>query len=103
MIDQVPLSYYLLLSAALFTIGAGGVLIRRNILIVLMCVEMMMNAVNLTFIAFARYLDSATGQIFVLIVMAVAAVEVAVGLALLVELNRHKEGVDINEFNSLKG
>ena len=103
MVEQIPLSYFLLLSAILFTIGACGVLIRRNVIIVLMCVEMMMNAVNLTFIAFSRYLDSATGQIFVLMVMAVAAVEVAVGLALLVELNRHREGVDINKFNSLKG
>ena len=103
MIDQVPLSYYLLLSAILFSIGAGGVLIRRNVIIVLMCVEMMMNAVNLTFVAFSRYLDSTTGQVFVFMIMAVAAVEVAVGLALLVELNRHKDTVDINEFNSLQG
>ena len=103
MIDQVPVSYYLLLGAILFAIGAGGVLIRRNTIIILMCVEMMMNAVNLTFIAFSRYLDSATGQIFVFMVMAVAAVEVAIGLALLVELNRHKETVNIDEFNSLKG
>ncbi|MDM8519606.1 NADH-quinone oxidoreductase subunit NuoK [Anaerolineales bacterium HSG6] len=103
MIGAVPLSYYLLLSAILFTIGAGGVLIRRNAIIILMCVEMMMNAVNLTFVAFSSYLDSATGQIFVFMVMVVAAVEVAVGLALLVELNRHKEAVNIDEFNSLKG
>ena len=103
MLEQVPVSYYLLLSAILFTIGAGGVLIRQNIIIILMCVEMMMNAVNLTFITFSRYLDSATGQIFVFMIMAVAAVEVAVGLALLVELNRHKQSVNINEFNSLKG
>lgn len=103
MIDQVPLSYYLLLGAILFAIGAGGVLIRRNAIIILMCIEMMMNAVNLTFIAFSRYLDSATGQIFVFMVMAVAAVEVAIGLALLVELNRHKDAVNIDEFNSLKG
>jgi NADH-quinone oxidoreductase subunit K len=103
MIDQIPLNYYLLLSAALFAIGVVGVLVRRNTLIILMCVEMMMNAVNLTFIAFSRYLDSATGQIFVFMIMAVAAVEVAIGLALLVELNRHKDAVDINEFNSLKG
>lgn len=103
MINQVPLSYYLLLSAILFAIGAGGVLIRRNAIIILMCIEMMMNAVNLTFIAFSRYLDSATGQIFVFMVMAVAAVEVAIGLALLVELNRHKDAVNIDEFNSLKG
>jgi NADH-quinone oxidoreductase subunit K len=103
MIDQVPVSFYLLLSAVLFSIGAGGVLIRRNAIIILMCVELMMNAVNLTFIAFSRYLDSATGQIFVFMIMAVAAVEVAIGLALLVELNRHKEAVNIDEINSLKG
>ena len=103
MIDQVPVSYYLLLSAMLFTIGAGGVLIRRNAIVVLMCIEMMMNAVNLTFVAFSRYLDSADGQIFVFMIMTVAAVEVAIGLALLVELNRHKQAVDIDEFNSLKG
>ena len=73
MIDQmaVPVSWYLLLGAILFAIGAGGVLIRRNAIIILMCIEMMMNAVNLTFIAFARYLDSATGQIFVFMIMAV--------------------------------
>ncbi|RME78754.1 MAG: NADH-quinone oxidoreductase subunit NuoK [Chloroflexi bacterium] len=103
MINQVPVSYYLLLGAILFSIGAGGVLIRRNAIVILMCVEMMMNAVNLTFIAFSRYLDSATGQIFVFMVMAVAAVEVAIGLALLVELNRHKQTVNIDEINSLKG
>ena len=103
MIDQVPVSYYLLLSAILFTIGAGGVLIRRNTIVILMCVEMMMNAVNLTFIAFSRYLDSAAGQIFVFMIMAVAAVEVAIGLALLVELNRHKDAVNVDEFDSLKG
>ncbi|RME99725.1 MAG: NADH-quinone oxidoreductase subunit NuoK [Chloroflexi bacterium] len=103
MIESIPLSYYLLLSATLFTIGAAGVLIRRNTIIILMCVEMMMNAVNLTFIAFSRFLDSATGQVFVFMIMAVAAVEVAIGLALLVELNRHKDAVDINQFNSLKG
>lgn len=103
MIGAIPLSHYLLLSAILFTIGAAGVLIRKNTIIILMCVEMMMNAVNLTFIAFSRYLDSATGQIFVFMIMAVAAVEVAVGLALLVELNRHKDAVNIDEFSSLKG
>ena len=103
MLEQVPVSYYLLLSAILFAIGAGGVLIRQNVIVILMCVEMMMNAVNLTFITFSRYLDSATGQIFVFMIRAVAAVEVAVGLALLVELNRHKQSVNINEFNSLKG
>ncbi len=103
MIDQVPVSYYLLLSAILFSIGTGGVLIRQNVIIILMCVEIMMNAVNLTFIAFSRFLDSATGQIFVFMIMAVAAVEVAIGLALLVELNRHKQAANIDEINLLKG
>jgi NADH-quinone oxidoreductase subunit K len=68
-----------------------------------MCIEMMMNAVNLTFLAFSRYLDSATGQIFVFMIMAVAAVEVAIGLALLVELSRHRESSNIDQINSLKG
>lgn len=103
MISGVPVTYYLLLSAILFTIGAGGVLIRRNTIVILMCVEMMMNAVNLSFITFSSYLNSATGQIFVFMIMVVAAVEVAIGLAILVQLNHHKEAVNIDEFNSLKG
>jgi NADH-quinone oxidoreductase subunit K len=103
MTDPIPVQWYLLLSAILFAIGAGGVLIRRNVIVILMCVEMMMNAVNLTFIAFSRYLDSPTGQIFVFMIMAVAAVEVAIGLALLVELNRHKTTVNVDQIDSLKG
>lgn len=103
MTEPVPIQWYLLLSAILFSIGAGGVLIRQNVIVVLMCIEMMMNAVNLTFIAFSRYLDSPTGQIFVFMIMAVAAVEVAIGLALLVELNRHKTAVNVDQIDSLKG
>lgn len=99
----VPTSWFLLLSAVLFVIGAAGVLIRRNVLIVLMCVEMMMNAVNLTFIAFSRHLTSLAGQIFVFMVMAVAAVEVAIGLAILIELNRLKDTMDVDDVASLKG
>ena len=99
----VPTSWFLLLSAILFVVGAAGVLVRRNTLIMLMCVEMMMNAVNLTFIALSRHLDSLTGQIFVLMVMAVAAVEVAVGLAILIELNRLRETTDVDDVASLKG
>ena len=99
----IPTSWFLLLSAILFVTGAAGVLIRRDMLIVLMCVEIMMNAVNLAFIAFARHLNSLTGQIFVFIVIAVAAVEVAVGLAILVELNRLRETTDVNDVASLKG
>jgi NADH-quinone oxidoreductase subunit K len=102
-VSAVPTSWFLLLSAILFVIGAAGVLIRRNVLIMLMCVEMMMNAVNLTFIALSRYLNSLTGQIFVFMVMAVAAVEVAIGLAILIELNRLKDTTDVDDVASLKG
>ena len=87
----VATSWFLLLGAILFTIGAVGVLLKRNVLVVLMCVELMMSAVNLTFVALARQLSSLTGQIFVFIAMVVAAVEVAVGLAIVVELNRLRE------------
>ena len=99
----VPTSWFLLLGAILFTIGVIGVLLKRNMLIVLMCVELMMNAVNLTFVALARDLSSLTGQVFVFVVMVVAAVEVAVGLAILVELNRQRETVDVNDISELKG
>jgi NADH-quinone oxidoreductase subunit K len=99
----VPTSWFLLLGAILFTIGAIGVLLKRNMLIVLMCVELMMNAVNLTFVALARDLSSLTGQVFVFVVMVVAAVEVAVGLAILVELNRQRETVDVDDISELKG
>jgi NADH-quinone oxidoreductase subunit K len=99
----VPTSWFLLLSAILFVIGAAGVLIQRNVLVMLMCVEMMMSAVNLTFIALSRHLNSLTGQIFVFMVMAVAAVEVAVGLAILIELNRLRATTDVDDVSSLKG
>ena len=99
----VPTSWFLLLGAILFTIGVIGVLLKRNMLIVLMCVELMMNAVNLTFVALARDLSSLTGQVFVFVVMVVAAVEVAVGLAILVELNRQRETVDVDDISELKG
>lgn len=99
----VPTSWFLLLSAILFVIGAAGVLIQRNVLVMLMCVEMMMSAVNLTFIALSRHLNSLTGQIFVFVVMAVAAVEVAVGLAILIELNRLRATTDVDDVSSLKG
>ena len=99
----VPTSWFLMLAAILFVMGAAGVLVQRSLLIILMCVELMMNAVNLTFIALSRHLDSLTGQIIVLIVMVVAAVEVAVGLAILVELNRLRRTVDVDDVASLKG
>jgi len=100
---MVPTSWYLLLAAVLFTIGASGVLVRRNVLVILMCVELMMNAVNLTFVAFSRELNSMSGQVFVFMIMTVAAVEVAVGLAILVELYRHVKSVNVDDFDSLKG
>jgi NADH-quinone oxidoreductase subunit K len=99
----VPASYYLVLSAVLFTLGAVGVLIRRNALVMLMAVELMLNAVNLTLITYSRFLENVDGQIFVLLVMAVAAAEVAVGLAIVVAVYRHKPTTDVDEMDLLKG
>jgi NADH-quinone oxidoreductase subunit K len=99
----VPTQWYLLLAAILFSIGAGGVLIRRNTLVILMCVEMMMNAVNLTFIAYSRELSNLTGQVFVFMVITVAAAEVAIGLAILVEVYRHGQSVNVDDVSSLQG
>ncbi len=99
---MVPASYYLVLSAVLFTLGAVGVLIRRNALVMFMSVEMMLNAANLALITYSRFLENVDGQVFVLLVMAVAAAEVAVGLAIVVALYRHKETADVDEINTLK-
>ena len=99
---MVPSSYYLILSAVLFTLGAVGVLLRRNALVMFMSVEMMLNSVNLTLITYSRFLENVDGQVFVLLVMAVAAAEVAVGLAIIVAFYRHKETTDVDEMNSLK-
>jgi NADH-quinone oxidoreductase subunit K len=99
---MVPASYYLILSAILFTLGAVGVLIRRNALVMFMSVEMMLNAVNLTLVTYSRFLDNIDGQIFVLLVMAVAAAEAAVGLAIVVSLYRHTETTDVDEMDLLK-
>ena len=92
----------LVVSAVLFSIGTTGVLLRRNAIVIFMCVELMLNAVNLTFVAFAQQLGTA-GQIFVFFVMAVAAAEAAVGLAIVLAVYRHKETVDLNHINLLKG
>ena len=99
---MVPESYYLILSAILFTLGAAGVLIRRNVLVMFMSVELMLNAVNLTLITYSRFLENIEGQVFVLMVMAVAAAEVAVGLAITVAYVRHKDSTDADKMNSLK-
>ncbi|MCL4529577.1 MAG: NADH-quinone oxidoreductase subunit NuoK [Chloroflexi bacterium] len=100
---MVPVSYYVALSAILFTIGALGVLIRRNPLIIFMSIELMLNAANLAMVAFARIYTVLEGQIFVFFVMTVAAAEVAVGLALIVAIFRTKHSINIDEMNSLKG
>ena len=100
---MVPISYYLALSAVLFTIGVLGVLLRRNLLIIFMSVEMMLNAVNLTFAALSRHFLHLTGQVFVLMVMVVAAAEVAIGLAIVMALIRHKDTTNIQDINLLKG
>ena len=100
---MVPTSYYLILSAILFAIGVVGVLIRRNVLIIFMSVEMMLNAVNLTFVALARQFLDLNGQIFVLMAMIVAAAEVAVGLAIVMTVVRHKDTTNIEDVNLLKG
>ncbi len=92
----------LAVAAVLFTIGVAGVLVRRNAIVIFMCVELMLNAVNLTFVAFAQRLGVA-GQIFVFFVMAVAAAEAAVGLAIVLAIYRHRETVDLGNINLLKG
>lgn len=100
---MVPASYYLILSAILFVVGALGVLVRRNALVVFMSVEMMLNAVNLTLVTYSRALANVEGQVLVLLVMAVAAAEVAVGLAIVVSLFRHRDTADVDELDILKG
>jgi NADH-quinone oxidoreductase subunit K len=100
---MVPVDYYVILSAILFTLGALGVLIRRNPLIIFMSIELMLNAGNLAFVAFSSVYKSFSGQIFVFFVIAVAAAEVAVGLALIVEIFKTRKNINIDEMNSLKG
>lgn len=100
---MTPIQYYTALSAILFTIGALGVLTRRNAIVVFMSVELMLNSANLAFVAFARSFQSISGQVFVFFVMAVAAAEVAVGLALIVAIFRTKHNINIDQINSLRG
>ena len=98
----VPLSWYLALSAVLFTIGVIGVIIQRNVIALFMCIELMLNAVNLKLVAFSRYLNNITGQLFVFIVMTVAAAEAAVGLAIIIALFRNRETLNVDEADLLK-
>lgn len=101
-IPSVPPVLYLVLSGILFTIGAIGVLTRRNAIVVFMCIEMMLNAVNLTFVTVSRFLQSLDGVVFAFFVMAVAAAEAAVGLAIFVMIYRSRETVNVDEINLLK-
>ena len=100
---MIPVTYYVALSAILFTIGALGVLIRRNAIVIFMSIELMLNAANLVFVAYARAYEAISGQIFVFFVMTVAAAEVAVGLALIVAIFRSKQSIDVDQLSSLKG
>ena len=99
---MVSLNSYLILSAILFAIGTIGVLTRRNAIVIFMCVELMLNAVNLTFIAFSKYLGNLDGQIFFLFVMTVAAAEAAVGLALMIAFFKNRESIDVEDMNMMK-
>ena len=99
---MVPLSHCIALSAILFTVGVAGFLFRRNIITIFMCIELMLNAVNLAFVAFSRYRGNADGQIFVFFVIVVAAAEAAVGLALIIALYRNRADLGIDDLDSLK-
>lgn len=99
---MVPLSAYLSLAAILFVIGAAGVIIRRNAIVVFMCIELMLNSVNITFVAFSKFLGNLDGQMAVFFVMVVAAAEAAVGLAIIISLFRVRESVETTDAAALK-
>jgi NADH-quinone oxidoreductase subunit K len=99
---HIDIEYYLVLSAALFAMGVTGVLIRRNAIIVFMSIELMLNSANLTLVTFSSYLGNSIGQLFVFFVMAVAAAEAAVGLAIIIALFRNKLTVNVDEINIFK-
>jgi NADH-quinone oxidoreductase subunit K len=101
-LQYVPIHYYLMLSGVLFAIGAMGVLFRRNAITIFMCVELMLNSVNLLLVAFSSFHQDSSGQVFVFFIMAVAAAEVAVGLAILVTIFRNVHSVDIDDLKALK-
>jgi NADH-quinone oxidoreductase subunit K len=98
---MIPLNYYLILSGVLFAIGTAGVFLRRNLITVLLSIEIMLNAVNLTFVAVGRFLGTVDGQIIVFFVMTVAAAEAAVGLAIIIALYRHRETLNMDAFTTL--
>ena len=99
----MPMIYYLILSGILFTLGLLGVILRRNAIILFMSLELMFNAANILFVAFAAYYQVLSGQMFVFFVMVVAAAEVAVGLALIVTIFRSRNSINVDELSSLKG
>ncbi|TKB63919.1 MAG: NADH-quinone oxidoreductase subunit NuoK [Nitrospira sp.] len=99
---MIPISYYLILSAIVFFTGVVGVLIRRNIIAILLSVELMLNATNINFVAFSDYLQDLGGQVFVFFALTVAAAEVAVGLAIIIALHRSRSTINVEEFNLLK-
>ncbi|MCP4269503.1 MAG: NADH-quinone oxidoreductase subunit NuoK [Candidatus Brocadiaceae bacterium] len=99
---EIPLTWYLVLSGILFSIGAVGVLINRNALVIFMCIELMLNAVNLSFVTFSRMHDSMDGQIFVFFIMTVAAAEAVVGLAIIIALFRNKATINVDDINIMK-
>jgi NADH-quinone oxidoreductase subunit K len=99
---MIPLSYYVILSGIVFLTGVVGVLLRRNIIIILLSVELMLNATNINFVAFSQYLHNIAGQVFVFFTLTVAAAEVAVGLAIIIALYRAKSAINIDEFQLLK-
>lgn len=100
---SIDAGWYLTLAAVIFTIGAIGLLVRRNVLVMFMCVELMLNAANLTFVSFARQLDDVGGQSAVFFVLVVAAAEVVVGLGIIVSIYRRRVGVTADDVNSMKG
>ncbi|MEW6195829.1 MAG: NADH-quinone oxidoreductase subunit NuoK [Bacteroidota bacterium] len=100
--SSIPMEYYLILSAFMFAVGVTGVLIRRNAIVVFMCIELMLNAANLTLVTFSSYTGNPVGQIFVFFVMTVAAAEAAVGLAIIIAIFRNKLTVNIDEINIFK-
>ncbi len=99
---EITVNHYLILSALLFTIGVVGVLLRRNAIIIFMSIELMLNAVNLTLVTFSRHMDQVRGESMVFFVMAVAAAEAAIGLAILVVIYRNKKSIDVDELNTLR-
>ena len=99
---MIPLSWYLAVSAILFTVGVAGVIIKRNAIAMFMCIELMLNAVNLSFVAFSSFFRDVSGQLFVFIVMTVAAAEAAVGLGIIIAVFRNRESLDVDDASVLK-